>query len=112
METSINTGMNKERERNRKMNNVILFESADSTYYVVYNLETQEFYDCDGKEIDDINDILYGPYTHIVWNRAYKNMCLEVCRCTDFEYMTIHNRRDSIIAYSLENSRSIIIEFA
>lgn len=94
------------------MNNVILFESADSTYYGVYNLETQELYDCEGKPIDDINDILYGSYTHIVWNRAYKNMCLEGCRSNDFEYMTIHNRCDGIIAYSLENSRSIIIEFA
>lgn len=54
------------------MNNVILFESVDGTYYGVYNLETQELYDCEGKSIDDINDILYGLYTHIVWNRAYK----------------------------------------
>lgn len=46
------------------MNNVILFESVDSTYYGVYNLETQELYDCEGKPIDDINDILYGLYTH------------------------------------------------
>lgn len=76
------------------MYNVILFESVDGTYYVVYNLETQEL------------------YTHIIWNRAYRDMCLERCRCNDFEYMTIHNRRDSIIAYSLKNSRSIIIEFA
>lgn len=56
--------------------------------------------------------IFYMDYIHIVWNRAYKNMCLEGCRSNDFEYTTIHNRRDSIIAYSLENSRSIIIEFA
>lgn len=94
------------------MNNVILFESVDGTYCGVYNLETQELYDCEGKPIDDINDILYGLYTHIVWNRAYKNMFLEGCRCNEFEYLTIPNRRDSIIAYSLENSRSIIIEFA
>lgn len=94
------------------MNNIILFESVDSTYYGVYNLETQELYDCEGKPIDDINDILYGLYTHIVWNRAYKNMCLEGCKCNELEYLTIPNRRDSIIAYSLENSRSIIIEFA
>ena len=94
------------------MNNVILFESADSTYYGVYNLETQELYDYEGKPIDDINDILYGSYTYIVWNRAYKNMCLEGCRSNDFEYTTIHNRCDGIIAYSLENSHSIIIEFA
>lgn len=39
-------------------------------------------------------------------------MCLEGCRCNELEYLTIPNRRDSIIAYSLENSRSIIIEFA
>lgn len=45
------------------MNNIILFESVDSTYYGVYNLETQELYDCEGKSIDDINDILYGAYT-------------------------------------------------
>jgi hypothetical protein len=76
----------------------------------VYNLETQELYDCEGKPIDDISYILL--YTHIVWNRAYKNMCLEGCISNDFEYTTIHNRRDSMIAYSLENSRSIIIEFA
>lgn len=94
------------------MNNVILFESADGTYYVVYNLETQELYDCEGKSINDIDEVLYGLYTHIIWNRAYKDMCLEGCRCNDFEYMTIHNRRDGIIAYSLENSHSIIIEFA
>lgn len=94
------------------MNNVILFESVDGTYYVVYNLETQELYDCEGKSINDIDEVLYGLYTHIIWNRAYKDMCLEGCRYNDFEYMAIHNRRDSIIAYSLENSHSIIIEFA
>lgn len=94
------------------MNNVILFESVDNTYYGVYNLETQELYDCEGKSIDDIGDILYGAYTHLVWNRTYKDMCLEGCRCNELEYSTIPNRRDSIIAYSLENSRSIIIEFA
>lgn len=33
------------------MNNIILFESVDSTYYGVYNLETQELYDCEGKSI-------------------------------------------------------------
>lgn len=59
------------------MNNVILFESVDSTYYGVYNLETQELYDCEGKSIDDIGDILYGAYTHLVWNRTYKDMCLQ-----------------------------------
>ena len=94
------------------MNNVVLFESVDGTYYVVYNLETQELYDCEGKPIYDINDSLYGPYTHIVWNRAYRDMCFEGCRCNDFEYINIPNRRDSIIAYCLENSRSVIIEFA
>lgn len=94
------------------MNNIILFESVDSTYYGVYNLETQELYDCEGKSIDDINDILYGAYTHLVWNRNYKGMCLEWCRWNGLEYLTIPNRRDSIIAYSLENSCSIIIEFA
>lgn len=94
------------------MNNAILFESVDSTYYGVYNLETQELYDGEGKPINDISDVLYGQYTHVIWNRAYKGMCLEGCGSNDFEYMTIHNRRDSIIAYSLENSRSIIIEFA
>lgn len=94
------------------MNNVILFESVDSTYYGVYNLETQESYDCEGKSIDDIGDILYGAYTHLVWNRTYKDMCLEGCRCNNLEYLTIPNRRDNIIAYSLENSHSIIIEFA
>lgn len=91
------------------MNDVILFESVDGTYYGVYDLETQESYDCEGKSI---NDILYGLYTHIVWNRAYEDMCLEGCRCNELECPTIPNRRDSIMAYSLENPRSIIIEFA
>ena len=94
------------------MNNVILFENVDSTYYGVYNLETQELYDCEGKQIYDINDILYGLCTHIVWNRAYRDMCLEGCKCNDFEYINIPNRRDGIIAYNLENSHSVIIEFA
>lgn len=44
------------------MNNVILFESVAGTYYVVYNLETEELYDSNGKVIDDVNDILYGMY--------------------------------------------------
>lgn len=47
------------------MNNVILFESADCTYYGVYNLETQELYDGEGKLIDDMNDVLYGGCTYL-----------------------------------------------
>ena len=94
------------------MNNIILFESVDGTIYGIYNIETQALYDDNGKEIEDINDILYGMYTHIIWNRAYKEMCLEGCRCNDLDYLVIPNRRDSIIAYNLENSCSIIIEFA
>lgn len=94
------------------MNNIILFESVDGTVYGVYNVETQVLYNDKGKEIEDINDILYGMYTHIIWNRAYKEMCLEGCRCNDLDYLVVPNRRDSIVAYSLENSHSIIIEFA
>lgn len=56
--------------------------------------------------------IFYMGHIHLVWNRNYKGMCLEGCRCNGFECLTIPNRRDSIIAYSLENSYSIIIEFA
>lgn len=42
------------------MNNIILFESVDGTVYGVYNVETQVLYNDKGKEIEDINDILYG----------------------------------------------------
>lgn len=94
------------------MNNIILFESVDGTYYGVYNLETEELYDSNGKVIDDVNDILYGMYVHIIWSKPYKQMLLDGCKCNDFECLTIPNRRDSIVAYNLENSRSIIIEFA
>lgn len=94
------------------MNNIVLFESVDGTVYGVYNIETQVLYNENGKEIEDINDVLYGMYTRIIWNRAYKEMCLEGCRCNGLDYLTIPNRRDSIVAYSLENSHSIIIEFA
>lgn len=94
------------------MDNVILFESVDGSAYGVYNLESQELYNEDGKQIDDMNGVLYGRFTHIIWNRAYKEMCLEGCRCNELDYLVIPNRRDSIVAYSLENSYSIIIEFA
>ena len=94
------------------MNNVILFESVDGSAYGVYNVETENLYDENGKEIYGTNDILYGRFTHIIWNRAYKEMCLEGCRCNELDYLVIPNRRDSIVAYSLENSYSIIIEFA
>lgn len=47
------------------MNNAILFESADSTYYGVYNLETQELYDSEGKPIDDMNDVFFGGCTYL-----------------------------------------------
>ncbi len=94
------------------MNNVILFESVDGSAYGVYNVESQELYDENNNSIDDINDVLYGCFTHIIWNRAYKEMCLEGCRCNELDYLVIPNRRDSIVAYSLENSYSIIIEFA
>lgn len=47
------------------MNNVILFESVDGCCYGVYNLETQTLLDCEGKEINDMNDILHGGYTYL-----------------------------------------------
>ena len=94
------------------MNNVILFESVDSSYYGIYNLESQYLYDSEGNTINDIDHVLYGRCTHLIWNKAYKDMCLEECRCNGLDYLVVPNRRDSIVAYSLENSYSIIIEFA
>lgn len=73
---------------------------AMSVFYLGYNA---------GKK--DVNDILYGMYVHIIWSKPYKQMLLDGCKCNDFECLTIPNRRDSIVAYNLENSRSII-EFA
>lgn len=91
------------------MDNVVLFETTQG-YYGIYDTVSELLYDRVGMEIYDINDILY-KYNYLQWNKAYKDMCLEWCRCNELEYLIIPNRRDSIIAYSLENSHSIIIEF-
>lgn len=56
------------------MNNVILFESVDNTYYGVYNLETQELYDCEVKTIGDIGDILYG-HIHTPYGTEHIKIC-------------------------------------
>lgn len=55
--TNIAIIMNKREDR--KMNNVILFESVDGCCYSIYNLETQTLWDSKGKEINDMNDVLY-----------------------------------------------------
>lgn len=94
------------------MNNVILFESADCTYYGVYNLETQELYDGEGKPIDDMNDILYGGCTYLRWNKKYKQICIDGCSANGFDTVSIPNTNDTIIAYDVDNAYSIIIEFA
>lgn len=54
------------------MDNIILFESKDGYCYGVYNLETQTLFDCKGKEINDMNDVLHGGYTYLRWNKQYK----------------------------------------
>lgn len=54
------------------MDNIILFESKDGYCYGVYNLETQTLLDCKGKEINDMNNVLYGGCTYLRWNKKYK----------------------------------------
>ena len=39
------------------MDNIILFESKDGYCYGIYNLETQTLLDCEGKEINSMDDV-------------------------------------------------------
>lgn len=78
----------------------------------VYNLETQELYDGEGKPIDDINDVLYGGCTYLRWNKKYKQICIDGCSANGFDTVSIPNTNDTIIAYDVDNAYSIIIEFA
>lgn len=93
------------------MNNVILFESADGCCYGVYNLETQTLFDCEGKEIYDMNNVLYGGYTYLRWNKQYKQICIDGCSANGFDTVSIPNTNDTIIAYNIDEPYSIIIEF-
>lgn len=93
------------------MNNVILFESVDGYFYGVYNLETQTLLDSEGKEIDDMNDVLYGGYTYLRWNKQYKQICIDGCSANGFDTVSIPNTNDTIIAYNIDEPYSIIIEF-
>lgn len=94
------------------MDNIILFESKDGYCYGVYNLETQTLFDCKGKEINDMNDVLHGGYTYLRWNKQYKQICIDGCSANGFDTVSIPNTNDTIIAYDVDNAYSIIIEFA
>mgnify|MGYP000360274762 FL=1 len=93
------------------MNNVILFESLDGYCYSVYNLETQTLLDSEGKEIDDMNNVLYGGYTYLRWNKQYKQICIDGCSANGFDTVSVPNTNDTIIAYNIDEPYSIIIEF-
>lgn len=93
------------------MNNVILFESVDGYCYGVYNLETQTLLDSEGKEIDDMNNILYGGYTYLRWNKQYKQICIDGCSANGLDTVSIPNTNDTIIAYNIDEPYSIMIEF-
>lgn len=94
------------------MNNVILFESVDGYCYDVYNLETQMLLDCEGKEINDMNDVLRSVYTYLRWSKQYKQICIDGCSANGFDTVSIPNTNDTIIAYSINEPYSVIIEFA
>lgn len=93
------------------MNNVVLFESVDGYCYGVYNLETQMLLDSEGKEIYDMNNVLYGGYTYLRWNKQYKQICIDGCSANGFDTVSIPNTNDTIIAYNIDEPYSIIIEF-
>lgn len=93
------------------MDNVILFESVDGYCYGVYSLETQTLLDCEGKEIDDMNSVLYGGHTCLRWNKQYKQICINVCSANGFDTVSVPNTNDTIIAYNIDEPYSIIIEF-
>lgn len=107
--TNIAIIMNKREDR--KMDNIILFESKDGYCYGVYNLETQTLFDCKGKEINDMNDVLHGGYTYLRWNKQYKQICIDGCSANGFDTVSIPNTNDTIIAYDVDKAYSIIIEF-
>lgn len=90
------------------MDNIILFESKDGYCYGVYNLETQTLLDCEGKEI---NDILHGGYTYLRWSKQYKQICIDGCSANGLDTVSVPNTNDTIIAYDIDNTYSIIIEF-
>lgn len=93
------------------MNNVILFESVDGCCYGIYNLETQTLWDSKGKEINDMNDVLYGGYTYLRWNKQYKQICIDGCSANGLDTVSVPNTNDTIIAYDVGAPYSIIIEF-
>lgn len=55
--TAMNIAIIMNKREDRKMDNIILFESKDGYCYGVYNLETQTLLDCEGKEINGMNDV-------------------------------------------------------
>lgn len=93
------------------MNNAILFESKDGYCYGVYDLETQTLLDCEGKEINDMNDILHGGHTYLRWSKQYKQICIDGRSVNGFDTVGIPNTNDTIIAYNIDGPYSIIIEF-
>lgn len=93
------------------MDNIILFESKGGYCYGVYNLETQTLLDCEGEEINDMDDISHGEYTYLRWSKQYKQICIDGCSVNGFDTVSIPNTNDTIIAYNIDEPYSIIIEF-
>lgn len=110
--TAMNIDIIMNKREDRKMDDIILFESKDGYCYGVYDLETQTLLDREGKEINDMNDVFYGGYTYLRWNKQYKQICIDGCSANGFDTVSIPNTNDTIIAYSIDEPYSIIIEFA
>lgn len=93
------------------MDNVVLFETTQG-YYSIYDTVSELLYDRVGREIYDINDILY-KYNYLMWNREYKDMCIEGCEANCLTVQRLkYESRDIIVAFTLDSDKHcIMIEF-
>jgi hypothetical protein len=93
------------------MDNVVLFETTQG-YYGIYDTVSELLYDRVGREIYDINDILY-KYNYLMWNREYKDMCIEGCEANCLTVQRLkYESRDIIVAFTLDGDKHcIMIEF-
>lgn len=90
------------------MDNVVLFETTQG-YYGIYDTVSELLYDRVGREIYDINDILY-TYDYLIWNKSYKDMCIEGCEanCSTVQRLKCESR-DIIVAFSLDSDEHCIM---
>lgn len=93
------------------MDNVVLFETTQG-YYGIYGTVSELLYDRVGREIYDINDILY-KYNYLIWNKAYKDMCIEGCEANCLTVRRLsYESRDIIVAFNVDyDTYCIMIEF-